>query len=184
MFYFKLFVCLFYGLVSIAQTLTNRYLFRTLQFKFYSTVPLPHAGVPSPTPHHHPLQPQDQQAQSLLQADSVQNSPLLVPDLHQQHPHLLLRHRDATGCLHGLQEVRGFLRAGCRDADGPAEYLHAGAPLLHLRDRGWRAADRGACHLLRIVPGVPGFPGVYLPVGFDSAAVHDAVPEGWHFPAR
>ena len=38
MFYFKLFVCLFYGLVSIAQTLTNRYLFRTLQFKFYSTV--------------------------------------------------------------------------------------------------------------------------------------------------
>ena len=38
MFYFKLFVCLFYGLVSIAQTLVNRYLFRTLQFKFYSTV--------------------------------------------------------------------------------------------------------------------------------------------------
>jgi hypothetical protein len=39
MFWFKLFVCVFYGLVSIAQTLTNRYLFRTLEFKFYSTVP-------------------------------------------------------------------------------------------------------------------------------------------------
>ena len=40
MFYFKLFVCVFYGLVSIAQTLTNRYLFRTLNFPFYSTVTL------------------------------------------------------------------------------------------------------------------------------------------------
>jgi hypothetical protein len=38
MFYFRVLVCVFYGLVSIAQTLTTRYLFRTLAFKYYSTV--------------------------------------------------------------------------------------------------------------------------------------------------
>lgn len=36
--YFKLFVCSFYGLISIAQTLNSRFLFRNLQFNFYSTV--------------------------------------------------------------------------------------------------------------------------------------------------
>lgn len=35
---FKAIACLFYGAVSIMQTLTTRYLFRTLGFKFYSTV--------------------------------------------------------------------------------------------------------------------------------------------------
>jgi hypothetical protein len=38
---FKTLVCLYYALVSIAQTLTTRYLFRTLDFKYYSTVPPP-----------------------------------------------------------------------------------------------------------------------------------------------
>jgi len=35
---FKAFVCVFYGLISIAQTLNSRFLFRTLQFNFYSVV--------------------------------------------------------------------------------------------------------------------------------------------------
>jgi len=38
MFAFKIFICIFYGLVSIAQTLNSRFLFRTLQFNFYSVV--------------------------------------------------------------------------------------------------------------------------------------------------
>lgn len=36
--FFKLFVCVFYGLISIAQTLNSRFLFRTLQFNYYSVV--------------------------------------------------------------------------------------------------------------------------------------------------
>ena len=38
MLFFKIFVCTFYGLVSIAQTLNSRFLFKNLQFDFYSTV--------------------------------------------------------------------------------------------------------------------------------------------------
>jgi hypothetical protein len=38
MLFFKTFVCTFYGLVSIAQTLNSRFLFKNLQFDFYSTV--------------------------------------------------------------------------------------------------------------------------------------------------
>jgi hypothetical protein len=41
MLFFKVFVCTFYGLVSIAQTLNSRFLFKNLQFDFYSTVRLP-----------------------------------------------------------------------------------------------------------------------------------------------
>ena len=37
---FKVFVCVFYGIVSIAQTLNSRFLFKTLQFNFYSIVPI------------------------------------------------------------------------------------------------------------------------------------------------
>ena len=40
MLFFKIFVCTFYGLVSIAQTLNSRFLFKNLQFDFYSTVHL------------------------------------------------------------------------------------------------------------------------------------------------
>lgn len=38
MLFFKIFVCTFYGLISIAQTLNSRFLFKSLQFNFYSTV--------------------------------------------------------------------------------------------------------------------------------------------------
>lgn len=41
MLFFKIFVCSFYGLVSIAQTLNSRFLFKNLQFDFYSSVSLP-----------------------------------------------------------------------------------------------------------------------------------------------
>jgi hypothetical protein len=41
MLFFKVFVCSFYGLVSIAQTLNSRFLFKNLQFDFYSSVHLP-----------------------------------------------------------------------------------------------------------------------------------------------
>jgi hypothetical protein len=37
---FKIFVCTFYGLVSVAQTLNARFLFKNLQFDFYSSVRL------------------------------------------------------------------------------------------------------------------------------------------------
>ena len=36
--FFRVFVCVFYGLISIAQTLNSRFLFRTLRFNFYSVV--------------------------------------------------------------------------------------------------------------------------------------------------
>ena len=36
----KLFVCVFYGLLSIAQTLNSRFLFRSLHFNFFSLVRL------------------------------------------------------------------------------------------------------------------------------------------------
>lgn len=38
MLFFKVFVCSFYGLVSIAQTLNSRFLFKNLHFDFYSSV--------------------------------------------------------------------------------------------------------------------------------------------------
>lgn len=36
--YYKAFVCVFYGIISILQTLNSRFLFRNLEFRFYSAV--------------------------------------------------------------------------------------------------------------------------------------------------
>lgn len=115
----------------------------------HHSLPLPHPRLqillhclpPAAAPHRRPPGPVQ------LELKEERASPycaLRLHDVYYQHPQLLLCHRYASSCLHGIQKICHPLCAAARTVLRGQLALQTASLLVHCRHSRGRSADRGA----------------------------------------